>query len=450
MGRLFWKCFFASWLTMMLAGFVTFTGVRIYRSIENTNILIDASPRSRFELDSAAAVLRHAGPAVLAATLDEIDSDIVVMDPAGAELRGKPLTAPLTDLATKRRAWDSPEGMLRVPMANGVFTLLVPARHHFPPGREVLGPPAKRPAPWEPLAAIVLGSIVLSGLLAWYLARPVRSLLAAFTDMTEGRLDTRVHSRMHRRDEFSELGRSFDRMAEKLQNLILAQRRLLHDVSHELRSPLGRLHVALGIIRQAPDKTETTLARMESEVNRLDGLIEEILTLSRLNSGVENNITERVDMGELVEELVRDARFEALDKGCEVRLEEHAQPVIQGRPGLISRALDNILRNGLKFSPAGGILNVEIRLEGAFAVVSVTDTGPGIPEDELDTIFQPFHRGRNNPDASGFGLGLAIARAAADLHGGTVTARNIPAGGLCMELRFPAEHPLDNDTSSPA
>jgi two-component system OmpR family sensor kinase len=426
MGRLFWKCFLASWLTLILAGFVTFTGVRLYRLAENGNTPFPADPRARFELSSASAVLRHAGPAALAAALEETGSPMIVIDPAGNELRGQDVSD--TGEGAGKETVSTPEG---------VFTLFIPAGHVPPPPDGMLGPPPGPPAPWEPMAVAVLSSAVIAALLAWYLSRPVKTLLAAFRNMAEGRLDTRVGELMRRRDEFSELGRDFDRMAEKLQNLILSQRRLLHDVSHELRSPLGRLHVAMGIIRQAPDRAETALVRMERDMERLDGLIDEILTLSRLNSGVESEPEEMVEISQLVEDVVRDARFEALEKGCHVRLRERAQPIVAGRPRLIARAVENILRNGLKFSPPKAALDVEIDIDGPFAVIRITDTGPGIPGDELASIFEPFHRGRQNAGTAGFGLGLAIARAAVELHGGTLAARNGSCGGLCMEMRLP-------------
>lgn len=269
----------------------------------------------------------------------------------------------------------------------------------------------------------------------------MKELRGAFSAMADGRLDTRLGDAMPRGDEFADLGHSFDRMAEKLQTLILAQRRLLHDVSHELRSPLGRLQVALGIARRDPSRADCVLERMELEVERLSGLIGEILSLARLNSGVENEPAERIDLGELVEGIVHDARFEAGGRDCAVRLEELARVHVHGRPRLLSRALENVIRNGLRFSPPGGELTVEVGFSDGWSVVSVCDQGPGIPEQDLEAVFEPFARGRDAGETEGFGLGLAIARGAVELHGGTIEAANQEKGGLRVEIRLPSVAP---------
>jgi two-component system OmpR family sensor kinase len=288
------------------------------------------------------------------------------------------------------------------------------------------------------LAFGLLASITLSVLLALYLVRPIKRLRNAFVAMASGDLNTRVGNLMRRGDEIAELGREFDNMADKLQSLLLAQRKLLHDVSHELRSPLGRLQVAMGIVRQDPAKTEGMVDRMERDVERLDGLIGEILTLSRLNSGVDNEASECVDLGDLLEEIVSDARFEAGAKGCEVRLKETTPVLVPGRPRLLGRAVENVIRNGLKFSPRQGVLDIEVGPHAGKAVIRVRDHGPGIPGDELEAVFLPFHRKGGNADSDGYGLGLAIARSAIELHGGTITASNMDGGGLCVEIRLPA------------
>jgi two-component system OmpR family sensor kinase len=438
-GRLFWKCFLATWATLVLAGLVTFSAVRLYRLADVTDGGFHGGPGAQYELEAAEAVLRRAGPGPLGAILDDTDSPMIVVGPDGRELRGRQVAAP-PGPASAQPSPPSRDGIRRVATPHGTYTLFMPGGPDPAPRTGgILPPPPGPPEPWEPLAFALLASVTLSALLAWYLARPVKGLRDAFAAMAEGRLDTRVGGLMRRGDEFSELGHSFDRMAEKLQTLILAQRRLLHDVSHELRSPLGRLQVALGIVRQDPARLDGALARMEREVERLDGLIGEILTLSRLNSGVEGEAQELADVGEVVEAIVHDARFEAIEKGCEVRLDELARVHVTGRPRLISRAVENVIRNALRFAPPGSAVDVEVGFSEGFAVISIRDHGPGIPEDELAAVFEPFHRGRVNGDSSGFGLGLAIARGAAELHGGSIIARNMPGGGLKVEIRLPSE-----------
>lgn len=439
MGRLFWKCFAATWVTLILAGASTFFGVRLYRLAEDPDHLLMHGPGAGFELDMAAAVLRHAGPEALVHALGQTGSPMLVIGPEGRDIRGRVPTTDLAAVVLNSTGAPLPDGVLRVETAAGVHTLLIPD------GPPSLGPPngapPPPPAPWEPLAAAFLASALLSALLAWYLARPVKELRGAFSAMAEGRLDTRLGDAMPRGDEFADLGHSFDRMAEKLQTLILAQRRLLHDVSHELRSPLGRLQVALGIARRDPSRTDSALQRMELEVERLSALIGEILSLARLNSGVENEPAERIDLGELVEGIVHDARFEAVGRDCAVRLEELARVHVHGRPRLLSRALENVIRNGLRFSPPGGELTVEVGFSDGWSVVRVCDQGPGIPEHDMDAVFEPFARGRDTGEADGFGLGLAIARGAVELHGGAIKAANQEKGGLRVEIRLPSVAP---------
>jgi two-component system OmpR family sensor kinase len=285
----------------------------------------------------------------------------------------------------------------------------------------------------------LLASTTLSALLAWYLARPIKRLRAAFADMAAGRLDTRVGTLMRRGDEIADLGREFDAMAAKLQHLIQAQRQLLHDVSHELRSPLNRLQTVLGIVRQDPSKLRESTLRMEREVERLDELIGEILTLARLQSGMDRDKQDLVDLGELLEVLVEDARFEAAIRNISVRLTERGSALVPGVPRLLSRAVENVIRNGLKHSPEGGELDVDVEGREGRVVIRVRDHGPGIAEDDLDSVFEPFRRGTGDADRDGFGLGLAIARSAVVLHKGTIAARNMADGGLCMEISLPTK-----------
>ncbi len=438
MGRLFWKCFLATWITLVLAGALTLTGVHLYRKAASREALLMGGPRAEFELDAAEAVLRHAGPETLAAMLADIDSSMVVMDPAGRDIRGQ---APIAGQAILEESSGS-AAIHRVPTPLGTYVLFIPGHGAPPPpGSGLLPPPPAPPAPWEPFAFALLASLILSALLAWYLASPVKRLRAAFKAMAGGQLETRVGSLMRRGDEIADLGREFDEMAAKLQSLILAQRRLLHDVSHELRSPLARLQMALGIVRQDPEKLGLTIERMEREVGRLDGLIGEILTLSRINSGVEEELAAVVDLGEMVEGVVHDARFEASGQGREIRLTERDGVRVRGRQALLARAVENVVRNGLRFSPPSGALDVEVGCEGGQAVVRVRDRGPGIPESDLEAVFEPFHRAPGNADPNGSGLGLAIARGAVELHGGSITARNMDDGGLGVEIRLPAIRP---------
>jgi two-component system sensor histidine kinase CpxA len=248
-----------------------------------------------------------------------------------------------------------------------------------------------------------------------------------------------------RRDELAQLMRDFDRMAERIEALMDAQSRLLKDVSHELRSPLARLSVALGLARQrAAPETEGALNRIELEADRLNQLIQRLLTISRLETGTDGIRKTQVSLRELVEQVVHDAEYEAQGRRCGVSAEPTDEYVVEADPALLRSAIENVVRNAVRYTAAG--TDVEIRLErrigdhGGEIAVRVIDSGPGVPEEALERIFQPFYRidDARNRQTGGAGLGLSIADRAVRLHGGRVHASNRPEGGLEVEIRIPA------------
>jgi two-component system OmpR family sensor kinase len=296
--------------------------------------------------------------------------------------------------------------------------------------------PARLPA-WTLIVIGAAASLAVSALLAWYLTRPLRALRWAFDAAARGRLDTRVGPRIgRRRDEIADLGRDFDRMAGQLQTLVSSQRRLLHDVSHELRSPLARLQAAIGLLRQDPGRLEPSLERIEREATRLDELVGEVLTLARLETGNGNPGARPVDLADLVASIAEDARFEAQACGRRLRAEIAPSAQVMGNAELLHRAVENIVRNAIKYTGEGTQVAVALRAEGGRALVSVADQGPGIPQADLARVFEPFYRVAND-SAKGFGLGLAIAQLAVQAHGGTIRAANAAEGGLRVEIDLP-------------
>lgn len=291
------------------------------------------------------------------------------------------------------------------------------------------------------MLAILLGCLAASALLAWYFAKPVRNLRWALGAVAEGRLETRIQSRMgRRRDEIADLGRDFDRMALELQRLVESQRQLLHDVSHELRSPLARLQAAIGLARQDPRQIEMTFDRIECESTRLATLVGELLTLARLESGRDETPARSLDLVELLADIAEDARFEARSNGRDLHFSGSGERFVLGRAEPLHRAFENVLRNAVKYTCPGS--TVEVALDGAdsgHVCVSVRDHGPGVLPRELETIFQPFHRGHRNAATEGFGLGLAIARRAIQSHQGTILASLPEDGGLRVEIRLPLQ-----------
>lgn len=301
-------------------------------------------------------------------------------------------------------------------------------------------PPSPQQSVLLPMATGATIALVLSAMVAWSLSRPLRLLRLAFADAAAGQLERRVAPMLGRqRDEFAALARDFDRMAEQLQALLGSQQRLLHDVSHELRSPLARLQAAIGLARQQPEKRDASLDRIERESGRLDALVGELLTLSRLEAGTSGAADEEIDLVELLWNIVDDARFEAEASGRWVHFSGAGEALAKARPELLHRAFDNVIRNAVKYTAEG--TTVEISVERWIApdhlIVTVTDRGPGVAEDDLQAIFEPFFRSGSSPTTTGFGLGLAIARRAIEAHGGSIHAQNRPDGGLRMAIVLP-------------
>ncbi|WP_018606297.1 HAMP domain-containing sensor histidine kinase [Uliginosibacterium gangwonense] len=315
------------------------------------------------------------------------------------------------------------------------------ANTQLPPRPQAFAPPHRFFfIPWEPLVAGLIVSFIFAATLAWLFSRPIRSLLEGFATLAEGKLDTRMgHVLGKRNDEFGDLGRAFDGMASKLGGLMAAQKRLLHDVSHELRSPLARLQAATGLARQQPENLEVSMSRIEREAQRMDRLIDELLTLSRLGVDAQQVAQfEEINFGELLEGIVEDARFETTKAELSIKLEGNFAPQLRCQPALLHRAVENLVRNAIKFSPAHSLVRlvVEQPESGHFAL-RIEDEGPGIPPEDLESVFEPFVRGRTSHTITGYGLGLAIARSVIQAHGGTLEASNRMQGGLCVRAQLP-------------
>ncbi|MPQ57426.1 sensor histidine kinase [Duganella sp. FT27W] len=313
-----------------------------------------------------------------------------------------------------------------------------------PPGGDMRGPmgPRFQPlTPWVPLVAAVLASLLFSFLLAWYFSRPIQALRQAFDAAAGGDLSPRfVNATGKRGTELNDLGRDFDRMTARLRSLIDGQTRLLHDVSHELRSPLARLQAAIGLAHQQPDKMAASMERVERESVRMDKLVGELLTLARLEAGAIKASQEEISMADLIDQIADDARFEATSQQRSVTQHGEADVIVIGQTDLLGRAIENVVRNAIKHSPEGGEVQLQVQtLPGAQRLsIRVLDRGPGVAPADLDTIFQPFFRS-SNASTEGHGLGLAIAQHVIEAHGGVIRASNREGGGLCVEIILPVK-----------
>ena len=275
---------------------------------------------------------------------------------------------------------------------------------------------------------------------ARYLASPLERMRAATHRLKEGDLTARAAEGLAgRRDEIGDVVRDFDAMAERIELLVQAQRQLLSDISHELRSPLARLNVALELARRtAGDGAASHLARIESEAERMNELIGRLLALSRAETtGLRH--AEEFDLEEVLQRVVEDARYEAERTGTRVDLSVAGKARLRGDPALVASAIENVVRNAVKYAPADSTIEVTAAAGEGRARVAVRDHGAGVPEAELARVFLPFHRVDASRDrvSGGTGLGLSIAQRAIASQGGTIEAANAEGGGLEVVITLP-------------
>ena len=277
-------------------------------------------------------------------------------------------------------------------------------------------------------------AVLLCYWLAFHLTRPVRRLQKALERFGKGDLSARVNST--RRDELGQLAGAFDRMAGRIETLLAAERRLLLDISHELRSPLARLGVAVELARSGDDRN-AALNRIQKESDRLNALVGQLLQVTRAEGDPSSLRRHPVRLDELVEQLVNDSGIEAAAHDCAVTYEKREPVTVEGDPELLRRAVENVIRNAIRYAPPQSVVDVSLARNNGKAVVDIRDRGPGVPDDALPRLFDAFYRvdSDRNRSSGGIGLGLSIARRAIELHKGSIRARNAQPGlEVIMEL----------------
>jgi signal transduction histidine kinase len=288
----------------------------------------------------------------------------------------------------------------------------------------------------QPAHFLVIGlAVLLCYWLAHYLTAPLRRLRSAVDRLGRGDLTARAEETRH--DELGDLAASFNRMADHIQTLLAAERRLLFDISHELRSPLARLSVAVELAR-TDEAGAPRLDRIQKEADRLNSLIRQMLEVTRTEGEPSRLKAERLRLDELVEGLVDDCSIEAQAHGCALDLASSGPVTLDGDSELLHRAIENVMRNAIRYAPRESKVEVTLENGGGWAKIRVRDYGPGVPEEALPRLFDPFYRVEQDRDrkSGGVGLGLSIARRAVELHKGKLRASNA-SPGLLVEIELP-------------
>ena len=283
-----------------------------------------------------------------------------------------------------------------------------------------------------------LTGVIFCWVVSRYVTGPLAKLNAAAASIAQGYLSTRVDpSVRNRKDEIADLADSFDEMAERIEALVNGQRRLLSDVSHELRSPLSRLTVAIGLLKQGPsDDSAEYLERIALEAHRLNTMIGQLLALTRLDSGVDGSDLQQFDLTNLVQEVASDGDFEARARNRSVVIRQADPCSLKGYEEPIRSAVENLIRNAIRYTAEAMSVEVSIEVQGSSAMIRIRDFGPGVPDAFIPEIFVPFRRASNSY-SDGAGLGLAIAERAVHLHRGKIRAMNAAGGGLVVEIYLP-------------
>jgi two-component system sensor histidine kinase CpxA len=452
MRDLFLKIFLWFWLTFLIVALALAAVVLITRSNETT--IARLSLYLPLEARQAVDIYEREGKAGLRHHFDEVKESGAIepylIDENGNDVLGrKPPARALEFIKDARK--DAP-----------LISKLTGGKGFA--AQQVIGPSGRRYTAlvviWKPSLSVLirgLGFETLLGLfailliggafcfwLARHIAHPIVQLSEAAGRIADGWLDTRSGQSIRlRRDEIGRLGVSFDRMAERIESLVHGQQRLFGDISHELRSPLARLSVAEGLLRQCPpEERPEYLDRIALEVEHLDQLIGQLLTLARIDSGADSSLKETVELSSLIQEVAVDGNFEAQAKRCAVRVDSENLCTTTGAREQLRRAIENVVRNAIRYTQPSTDVEITVRKQCApalsRAIIQVRDHGPGVSREHLEKIFLPFYRisTTNGDPAGGAGLGLAITQRIVQMYGGTVSATNALDGGLIVNLEL--------------
>ena len=458
MRSLFLKIFLFFWITVLLIGAAVVITWSLQPEIVFTRWQALMTEALATHAQNAAEIFERQGPGAAANYIQRLNyagrMQAVLEDESGQPLIGRP-SGEGARLAAHVIETGQPEFLIRPRVAYNVQLGTGPSGRHY-----VLVTEMPRAGPFFAFRATtstqvlrwtlaILISGVICYLLTRYITGPILRLRAAARELAAGNLGARASGAMeNRRDELGQLVRDFNQMADRIEVLLDSERQLIRDISHELRSPLARLNVALGLARQrAGADAAPQLDRIEREAERLNEMIGRLLTLARLEGAGAPAEQEPVLLSELVREVAEDAEFEAESRHCRVQVNAADDCTTLGSPDLLRSAVENVVRNAVRYTAEGTEVQVDLTCVGSdgarWAAIRVRDHGPGLPESELSNVFRPFYRVTNarERETGGTGLGLAISERAVRLHGGTIHASNAPGGGLLVEMRLPASVP---------
>jgi two-component system, OmpR family, sensor kinase len=448
MHSLFLRIFVLFWIAMALivGGSIAITFTVAAREFDTPEMQRRANVAIQ-----ASEVLAKSGLAALQRWLEAneksiADRELYVIGPDGRDILGRRLSesaARRMEFFNREALGPPPPGNFRPPRAapqivaadGSTYTVLL-----VPRGPRIFGA-LSLPG----ISLTILGiALIVSAFASWWLARhlsaPIRRIQAGARALATENLNVRVSAGLEgRKDELAVLARDFDAMADQLRSNRRAITQLLRDISHELRSPLARMRVAVGLARQPPADLPRQLDRLEREIERLDGLISQVLKLARLHGAEAPFEREAFDIDEVIEEVVRDANFEGAVKGCKVELSGAAKSTVHGNRELLRSAIENVLRNAVRYSPHGALVDVIVERSDAGLTIMIRDRGPGVPAGDLKRIFEPFYRvaESRDRDTGGEGIGLAITSQVMKAHGGLAMASNRGAGGFEVRLSLP-------------
>jgi two-component system, OmpR family, sensor kinase len=457
MHSLFFRIFLLFWVAMAL---IVGTSIATTFTIAAHEYEPPELQRRPSVAIQASEILGHGGIDALKTWLEANknsmgDRDLYIIGPDGRDILGRKLP----DNAVRRLEFVNRESLYG-PEQRGFGT---PPPGNFRPSRAapqivaadgsiytVLSVP-RRPSIFGALSlptislTIVFIALCVSAIASWWLAEhlsaPIRRIQEGARALASENLDVRVSSGLEgRKDELAVLARDFDAMADQLRANRSATTQLLRDISHELRSPLARMRVALGLARQPPADFSRQLDRLEREIERLDSMISQVLKLARLHGTDAMKERESFELDEVIEEVVRDANFEGAVKNCRVDIKGSASAAILGNRELLRSAIENVLRNAVRYSPDGLPVDVSIARANSGLEILVRDRGPGVPASDLERIFEPFYRvaESRDRDSGGEGIGLAITSQVMKAHGGAAKAVNTSGGGFEVRLSLPA------------